>query len=205
MRGRRDRRTTGSNAAPRRARQARRWFAARLRSEGWRAPSSGCCAATTSPSAKADPGPPSGGFAIRVPPAPTTACRLGHGLCPLIGMENGGLSLESEVEPSVVCCANVCRFNVVRRARRLGAPGKIRTPDPQIRSLVLYPAELRVRCGGDLARGWGECKGAGGEKRASVRRLRRRFESATGSNGREAPARRRGPPNFPGSSVRLRA
>ena len=26
-----------------------------------------------------------------------------------------------------------------------GAPGKIRTPDPQIRSLVLYPAELRAR------------------------------------------------------------
>ena len=26
-----------------------------------------------------------------------------------------------------------------------GAPGAIRTPDPQIRSLVLYPAELRVR------------------------------------------------------------
>jgi hypothetical protein len=25
-----------------------------------------------------------------------------------------------------------------------GAPGAIRTPDPQIRSLVLYPAELRV-------------------------------------------------------------
>ena len=25
-----------------------------------------------------------------------------------------------------------------------GAPGKIRTPDPQIRSLVLYPAELAV-------------------------------------------------------------
>lgn len=31
-----------------------------------------------------------------------------------------------------------------------GAPEEIRTPDPQIRSLVLYPAELRVRakCGG---------------------------------------------------------
>jgi hypothetical protein len=29
--------------------------------------------------------------------------------------------------------------------RRNGAPGAIRTPDPQIRSLVLYPAELRVR------------------------------------------------------------
>jgi hypothetical protein len=25
-----------------------------------------------------------------------------------------------------------------------GAPGAIRTPDPQIRSLVLYPAELRA-------------------------------------------------------------
>ena len=28
---------------------------------------------------------------------------------------------------------------------RNGAPEEIRTPDPQIRSLVLYPAELRVR------------------------------------------------------------
>jgi hypothetical protein len=27
----------------------------------------------------------------------------------------------------------------------LGAPEEIRTPDPQIRSLVLYPAELRAR------------------------------------------------------------
>ena len=27
----------------------------------------------------------------------------------------------------------------------VGAPEEIRTPDPQIRSLVLYPAELRVR------------------------------------------------------------
>jgi hypothetical protein len=27
---------------------------------------------------------------------------------------------------------------------RSGAPGEIRTPDPQIRSLVLYPAELPV-------------------------------------------------------------
>ena len=31
-------------------------------------------------------------------------------------------------------------FNYLR-----GAPGEIRTPDPQIRSLVLYPAELRAR------------------------------------------------------------
>jgi hypothetical protein len=28
-----------------------------------------------------------------------------------------------------------------------GAPGEIRTPDPQIRSLVLYPAELRAPTG----------------------------------------------------------
>jgi hypothetical protein len=31
-----------------------------------------------------------------------------------------------------------------------GAPGTIRTSDPQIRSLMLYPAELRVRSGGAL-------------------------------------------------------
>jgi len=30
-------------------------------------------------------------------------------------------------------------------AGRNGAPEEIRTPDPQIRSLVLYPAELRAR------------------------------------------------------------
>ena len=30
---------------------------------------------------------------------------------------------------------------------RNGALGKIRTPDPQIRSLVLYPAELRAHQG----------------------------------------------------------
>ena len=31
--------------------------------------------------------------------------------------------------------------------RRTGAPGRIRTHDPQIRSLVLYPAELPVHLG----------------------------------------------------------
>jgi hypothetical protein len=31
---------------------------------------------------------------------------------------------------------------------RAGAPEEIRTPDPQIRSLVLYPAELRALCTG---------------------------------------------------------
>ena len=31
------------------------------------------------------------------------------------------------------------------RSGFLGAPGGIRTPDPQIRNLMLYPAELRAR------------------------------------------------------------
>jgi hypothetical protein len=31
------------------------------------------------------------------------------------------------------------------RLEENGAPERIRTPDPQIRSLVLYPAELPVR------------------------------------------------------------
>jgi hypothetical protein len=46
-----------------------------------------------------------------------------------------------------------------------GAPEEIRTPDPQIRSLVLYPAELRVRAnrlsvgvGDPLKRDDPECK-----------------------------------------------
>src|SRR5690606_2575010 len=34
---------------------------------------------------------------------------------------------------------------------KFGAPEEIRTPDPQIRSLVLYPAELRVRLRSDRA------------------------------------------------------
>jgi hypothetical protein len=29
--------------------------------------------------------------------------------------------------------------------RRSGAPGEIRTPDPLVRSQMLYPAELRAR------------------------------------------------------------
>src|SRR5688572_11637225 len=29
----------------------------------------------------------------------------------------------------------------------IGAPGEIRTPDPLVRSQVLYPTELRARCG----------------------------------------------------------
>ncbi len=60
-------------------------------------------------------------------------------------------------------------FEATRRKEymeRNGAPEEIRTPDPQIRSLVLYPAELRVlaspvcyRLRGDpLKRAAQECK-----------------------------------------------
>ena len=39
-----------------------------------------------------------------------------------------------------------------------GAPGRIRTCDPQIRNLVLYPTELRARCAGKMGEGWAQCK-----------------------------------------------
>ena len=37
------------------------------------------------------------------------------------------------------------RAQVRRNKKRSGAPGGIRTPDPQVRSLMLYPAELPAR------------------------------------------------------------
>ena len=36
-----------------------------------------------------------------------------------------------------------------RKSLNIGAPGEIRTPDPLVRSQVLYPTELRARCRGD--------------------------------------------------------
>ena len=33
------------------------------------------------------------------------------------------------------------------KSLKIGAPGEIRTPDRPVRSRVLYPAELRARCG----------------------------------------------------------
>ena len=36
------------------------------------------------------------------------------------------------------------RRNFIVLIEKIGAPEEIRTPDPQIRSLVLYPAELRA-------------------------------------------------------------
>jgi hypothetical protein len=42
--------------------------------------------------------------------------------------------------------------------RKNGALEEIRTPDPQIRSLVLYPAELRARTQDLLERLFTQCK-----------------------------------------------
>ena len=53
------------------------------------------------------------------------------------------LSPESDAKPF-----KPLRNNGLRRSRgsgKIGAPGTIRTSDPQIRSLMLYPAELRAR------------------------------------------------------------
>ena len=46
-----------------------------------------------------------------------------------------------------------CSVSVRFRGNKLfGAPGGIRTPDPQIRSLVLWSAELRAQTNGRGAR-----------------------------------------------------
>jgi hypothetical protein len=38
-----------------------------------------------------------------------------------------------------------CLSNRFDDLKKVGAPGGIRTPNPQIRSLMLYPVELRAR------------------------------------------------------------
>ena len=35
-------------------------------------------------------------------------------------------------------------IEIIQKSKENGAPGRIRTPDPLIRSQVLYPAELPV-------------------------------------------------------------
>ena len=63
-------------------------------------------------------------------------------------------------ENSAICAANL---HTEVQGRMDGAPEEIRTPDPQIRSLVLYPAELRAR----FLRG-GEPMHRGGLRQASA-------------------------------------
>src|SRR5262245_46461877 len=67
-------------------------------------------------------------------------------------------------------------FGGVKNDISHGAPEEIRTPDPQIRSLVLYPAELRAR----LAHSRGKCSRAGQIRRERVcsYRLRRPMASS---------------------------
>src|SRR4249919_1319294 len=43
------------------------------------------------------------------------------------------------------CCEAACFETTCFETRTSGAPGEIRTPDHQVRSLGLYPAELRAR------------------------------------------------------------
>jgi hypothetical protein len=71
-----------------------------------------------------------------------------------------------------------------------GAPGKIRTPDPQIRSLVLYPAELpaqkpKIRnnlSGIGLTRPAEVC---GGSRSAYL--IPRKIKGKTGTRGESTP------------------
>jgi hypothetical protein len=47
---------------------------------------------------------------------------------------------------SLECQERKNRAEILNQFQKvIGAPEEIRTPDPQIRSLVLYPAELRAR------------------------------------------------------------
>ena len=58
-----------------------------------------------------------------------------------------------------------------------GAPEEIRTPDPQIRSLVLYPAELRARFSlGILGLRPGCIRGLVGRSRKSALATRSRWD-----------------------------
>src|SRR5918992_2919537 len=64
-----------------------------------------------------------------------------------------GRSGTPNAAPREALTARAAGPNVRRMAKLLeksGAPGETRTPNPQIRSLVLYPIELRARVFGTL-------------------------------------------------------
>jgi hypothetical protein len=56
-------------------------------------------------------------------------------------------------------CGDDRRLRVRRGEGGAGALGEIRTPDPQIRSLVLYPAELRAPLKRGRVRRWNSPRG----------------------------------------------
>nr|BAT27990.1 hypothetical protein [Aureimonas frigidaquae] len=52
---------------------------------------------------------------------------------------------EPRVAGGAITSPEMCKFNICSDFSEMnGAPERIRTSDPQIRSLVLYPAELRA-------------------------------------------------------------
>jgi hypothetical protein len=84
------------------------------------------------------------------------AVRYRIGLCKRQRRENPGRPRGAVVYISVNRCIKKYRLKnrfsrrfsngeILQNIEKTGAPGEIRTPDPQIRSLVLYPAELRAR------------------------------------------------------------
>jgi hypothetical protein len=62
---------------------------------------------------------------------------------------NASEGIEREIVDVV---QNVTKKAAPEGAAYYGGLGRIRTPDPLIRSQVLYPTELPIHCEGDLAR-----------------------------------------------------
>ena len=66
-------------------------------------------------------------------------------------------SCRAKSRPRIGTCRNgpsaALEKNGFRQREESGAPGAIRTPGPQIRSLMLYPAELRVHWSAAIRRG----------------------------------------------------
>ena len=83
-----------------------------------------------------------------------------------------------------------------KQKRKIGAPGTIRTSDPQIRSLMLYPAELRARTGGRYIV-------ASGIVFKPVFALSWRFARACGRGAASLSSRPDAIPCFPGFSGRF--
>ena len=59
-----------------------------------------------------------------------------------------GLSISPSCTAELIAALSLNKKRVPKHPRITGAPGEIRTPDHQVRSLVLYPAELRARRSG---------------------------------------------------------
>ena len=86
-------------------------------------------------------------------------------------------------------------------AAKVGAPGEIRTPDPQIRSLVLYPAELRVRArAAETSGGAGQWQARIGALRIRLCRTPRRKAGLLPPHDAHSPSSVRPLPATPGAT-----